>query len=113
MYADGDGLADREKLMKQGACWRVGELKSPMEQLIKLRKDSSRLPSGGKQGARAPGSAGRWVIVALEAGGNVFLMASILGTREQGHQMKASGGGVTVLRKGDNVSNSHLERWNS
>lgn len=45
--------------------------------------------------------------MALEAGGNVFLMASILGTREQGHQMKASGGGGKVLRKGDNVFNNH------
>lgn len=99
--------------MEDGACWRVGELKSPVEPLIKLRKDSSCLPSGGKQGAWAQGSAGRWVIVALEAGGNVFLMASILGTRKQGHQMKASGGRVKVLRKGDSVFNSHLECWNS
>lgn len=34
---------------------------------------------------------GSWVNVGLETGGNFFLMASILGNRKQGHQMKAKG----------------------
>lgn len=56
---------------------------------------------------------GRWGNVGLEAGGNFFLMASVCANRKQSHQMQARGGGVKVLRKGDNVLYSHLKSWNS